>query len=148
MQCGDLMRHPVEHIDPTQSAVDAARTMSQKNIGILPVCGPDGRVLGVVTDRDLAVRVLGEERDPAATRVEDIMSTPVVTCRAEDDLERAEELMRSGKTSRVIVIDEDECPCGMISLADIAQVDRGGAADTLAAVTSREVGEPTGATAH
>lgn len=138
MQCRELMRRPVEQVDPNQTAVAAARAMREKNIGILPVCEPDGRVIGVVTDRDLAVRVLGEERAPSATRVADIMSAPVVTCRPDDDIQRAEELMRRGKTSRILVVDQDECPIGMISLADLAQVDRDGAADTLAAVAARE----------
>ncbi|HEU5060603.1 MAG TPA: CBS domain-containing protein, partial [Kofleriaceae bacterium] len=101
MQCRDLMRRPVELVSPAQSAVTAARAMREKNIGFLAVCDLAGHLVGVVTDRDLAVRVLGEERDPIATPVADIMSSQLVTCRPEDPLAQAEALMREHRKSRI-----------------------------------------------
>lgn len=148
MQCRDLMRRPVENVSPHQSAVTAARAMREKNIGLLAVSDLAGCLVGVVTDRDLAVHVLGEDRDPIATQVADVMTAEVVTCRPEDDLVRAEELMRQHHKSRIVVVDESNRPVGIISLADVAQADRAGAADTLAAVAAREVLDHRGAPAR
>lgn len=148
MQCRDLMRRPVELVAPNQSAVTAARAMREKNIGFLAVCDLAGHLVGVVTDRDLAVRVLGEERDPIATQVADIMSSQVVTCHPDDELARAEELMRQHRKSRVVVADEDGRPLGVISLADLAQADGAGAMDTLARVATREILDRSGAPAR
>lgn len=148
MQCRDLMRRPVELVAPTQSAIAAARAMRDKNIGFLAVCDVAGRVVGVVTDRDLVVRVLGADRDPVATTVEDVMSRRVVTCDPGDEIARAEQLMRQNQKSRILVADAAGRPLGVISLADLAQVDGAGAADTLAEVASRELLHESGAPAR
>lgn len=148
MQCRDLMRRPVELVAPNQSAVTAARAMREKNIGFLAVCDLAGHVVGVVTDRDLAIRVIGEERDPVATQVTDIMSSQVVTCQPDDEIAQAEALMRKHRKSRIVVADEERRPLGVISLADLAQTDRSGAADTLAQVSSRELLDRSGARAR
>lgn len=145
MHCRDLMRRPVEQVRSDQNAASAARAMREKNVGFLPVCDQTGRLVGVVTDRDLAVRVLGEERDANATQVNQVMSTEVISCAADDDVARAEALMRQHQKSRIVVADDASRPIGVISLADIAQTDRSGAADTLASVSAREVLDTRGA---
>src|SRR5690606_17176150 len=76
---GDLMARDAGSVGPEATAMEAARVMREEAAGITPVC-QDDRVLGVVTDRDLAVRVLGEGRDPRETRVSEVMSGDVRVC--------------------------------------------------------------------
>lgn len=101
-----------------------AERMKKRNIGFMPVCDDDGSAVGTLTDRDLAVRVLGERRDAGFTLVEEVMSLELVHCSPEDDLTVAEELMETSKKSRIVCLDERRRPVGIISLSDIAHVDQ------------------------
>ena len=113
--------------------------MRDANIGFLPVCDPSRKVLGAITDRDIAVRVVADGRPPT-TAVGDVMTREVVACRPEDDVRRAEELMGKQHKSRMIVADEQWRLLGVISLSDIAQVeDASRASQTMKQVTEREV---------
>ena len=78
MQVRDLMNPGVVSITPGESAALAARLMSRYNIGALPVCGSDGHLRGIVTDRDVVTRCIAAEEDPAQTPVRDIMTRPSV----------------------------------------------------------------------
>ena len=74
MKVRDIMnKHPV-HISPAESAETAARTLAHYNIGALPVCGADGKLCGMVTDRDLVTRCIAAGRDPGKTRIHQIMT--------------------------------------------------------------------------
>jgi len=121
----------------------AAERMRSRNIGFLPVCDEDGVVVGTLTDRDLALRVLGEHRIPEDTLVQDVMSAEPVDCSPDDDLSIAEELMAMHKKSRIICSDVGRHPVGVISLSDIARVeDRVRVAEIIDAVSSREAPQP------
>jgi CBS domain-containing protein len=120
MRCDEVMTREVETILPTATVLEAARRMRDLDIGFLPVCEDNGAPVGTLTDRDIVVRAVAEEKR-YQTKVEDVMTPDVVACRPYDDLERAEELMRANQVSRVLVVDDDGRIAGVISLADIAR---------------------------
>ena len=135
MRCKDVMKTNVQCAELTDTVQSAARTMRDRNIGFLPVRGADGRVVGTLTDRDIAVRVASEDKSASRCRVGDFMTREVVSCQSSDDLARAEQLMATHKKSRMVVVDETGALCGVISLSDIAERD----STTRAAVTLRQV---------
>ena len=140
MVCADVMKQDVTCISPYAPVSAAAGRMREKNVGFLPVCDEASgqRVIGVVTDRDIALRVVGEERAPSVP-VDEIMSHEVVSCRPMDDIKRAEELMGEHRKSRIVCLDDEGHLVGVISLSDIAQRDGARIAHTIQQITTREV---------
>jgi CBS domain-containing protein len=116
----ELMTSRVSGLAPKVSAQDAALYMKRACVGMLPVVA-DGRVIGVVTDRDIALRCCGEGRDPAATVVKDIMTTPVVQCSEGDDIDQAAELMEAHAVRRLVVTGKTQGVVGILSLDDLAR---------------------------
>lgn len=139
MLCKDIMRRPVETVRRGESVQAAAQKMRDFRVGFLPVCGDGDRVVGVVTDRDMAIRVCATGESPATTPVEAIMSTDLVTCSADAEVEQAEALMAQNRKSRVLVLSSGGDPAGVISLSDIAGRPGPEGSDTLRHVASREV---------
>jgi CBS domain-containing protein len=129
---------------PREEEVEAvAERMKNRNVGFLPVCDDDGTVIGTVTDRDLALRVLGEHRSSARTLVQDVMSPELVCCSPDDELDVAEDLMVRYKKSRIVCADEQRRPIGIISLSDIAHVEEGTRLSAiLDAIGAREAPRP------
>ena len=119
MKLREIMAHPVVRIHPEESVAVAARTLARYNIGALPVCGGDGRICGVVTDRDLVPRCVAAGRQPASTPVREIMTTQVVSARPDMDTAAAARLMGKQQIRRLPVVENGRL-CGMISLADLA----------------------------
>lgn len=142
MKCKELMKRPrVCHEDDTVEKV--ARTMRSADIGFLPVVDGYNRVVGIVTDRDLVLRVLAD-RLPPKTPVGNVMSTdPIVSVLPDDDLSVAESRMARLKKSRLVVTDTYGHCLGVISLSDIGQAeDAVRAGRLLNAVTNREALPP------
>ena len=103
------------------TAADAARRMADDDIGAIPVCNAEGRLAGVVTDRDLAVKIVAEGRDPASVRLSELLEgTEVVTIGADDSAEEAIRTMKDHAVRRLPVIDGTRL-VGMVSQADIAR---------------------------
>ena len=119
MKLRDIMAHPVVRIHPEESVAVAARTLARYNIGLLPVCGGDGRICGVVTDRDLVTRCIASGRQPAATPVREVMTTQVVSVRPDMDAAAAAYLMGKQQIRRLPVVENGRL-CGMVSLGDLA----------------------------
>ncbi len=119
MKCKDAMTERVECISPLESARDAAQVMRDEDVGFLPVCDESMRVVGAITDRDLALRILADA-ESADTAVGQIMTNEVVACRPDDDLSVAEALMAEHQKSRVLCVDAAGHLVGVISVADIA----------------------------
>jgi len=139
MICSEIMKSEIECVAPTDTAEDAARKMRDHNVGFLPVCDDSLQVVGTLTDRDLALRVVAEGR-PMTTPVAELMTHEVVSCRSTDNLSRAEELMGLFRVSRMLCVDEDGLLAGVISLSDIAQHETlSRVAQTLRDVTMREI---------
>jgi CBS domain-containing protein len=121
-KCSDIMTENVVYCSPNDSAARAAQLMKTEDIGpVLIVDNDDSRTLvGIVTDRDLALKVVAEGRDPNTTRVAEVMSKKLVTCRADDDVDVAVQAMGQYQLRRIPVVGEDMRLLGIISQADVA----------------------------
>ena len=116
----EIMSPTVTYLEPSHSVVDAAQQMASDDIGALPVC-EGGRLVGMITDRDLVVRVITEGRDPQATTIGDVVErTEVVTIGADDSVEEAIRTMKDHAVRRLPVIDGTDL-VGMVSQADVAR---------------------------
>lgn len=120
MKVRELMTSPAVSVAPGESVEVAARTLTQYNIGALPVCGKDGRLYGVVTDRDLVIRCMASQRPAASTPIKDVMSANVAYVSPEMDAAVAAHLMGRQQVRRLPVV-EDGKLCGMLTLADLAR---------------------------
>jgi CBS domain-containing protein len=139
MLCKDLMKTHLQCVSPADTVADAAARMRDENLGFLPVCDQSKKVLGTITDRDIAVRIVAPKKS-ADTPVEDVMTNEVVSCRPDDDLQDAQQAMADNHKSRIMCTDEDGRLIGLISLSDIVQREQGArAADTLRKVSEREL---------
>ena len=123
MRCNQLMETDVRVCSVTDRVVDVARIMRDGSLGFVPVCDPDGRPVGVVTDRDLAIRVLAEGRFADSTQAAEVMTQVTITCEASADLEVAEQLMITHQKGRIICTARDGRVVGVISLSDIFEVE-------------------------
>ena len=138
MKCEDVMKTVVECVSPEDTALEAAQRMRDQHVGFLPVCGESKEILGTLTDRDIAVRLVADGR-PGTTPVGEIMSHEIVACSPTDSIKRAEQLMSEQQKSRVMCADDEGHLVGVISLSDIAQQDTGHAVKVLRKLTLREV---------
>lgn len=131
-QVKDVMTPQAEVVSPDATVEDAAETMKTLDIGVLPVCDEDGLV-GILTDRDVVVRVVAEKRDPKAVRVGEAMTPNIVYCFEDDDLSRAASLLAEHQIRRLPVLSRDRNLVGIVSLGDLAVQEEGGpiAADAL-----------------
>ena len=119
MQLSQIITRDVETIRPDTTAREAAERMRSRDVGSLPVC--DGRrLLGMVTDRDLAIRVLAEGRDADATPVKDAMTPDVCYAFEDDDVQAAAQLMKERQIRRLPVVNRDKQLVGIVALGDIA----------------------------
>jgi len=125
-------------LDVGTSVREAARRMRDLNLGFLPIVDDAQQLVGVLTDRDIALRVVADDR-PLDIPVDEVMTEEVISCRPDDDVERAEELMRVNQKARLVCLDEGGRVAGVLSLADIAQYeDETRAGSVIADVTERE----------
>ena len=116
----DAMHEGCECIGENQSVLDAAKRMEQLDIGAMPICGQDDRLKGMITDRDIVVKVLAHDMDPASTMAGELAQDRLTCARADMPIEQALSLMQEHKVRRLPVIDENKRLCGMITEADIA----------------------------
>ena len=120
MEVRDLMNASVVSVEPTSSAALAARLISRHNVGALPVCSEDKRLRGMITDRDIVLRCVAAEEDPAQTMVRDIMTRNCATVSPGDDCREATRLMAAQQVRRLPVVEGGKV-VGMISLGDLAK---------------------------
>ncbi len=119
MNVSEIMTTNFEMIDAASSLIEASEKMRSLNVGFLPV--KEGtRLVGLITDRDIVIRGLAEGRDPKSTAVEDILSSEVVYCYDDDSVEDAARLMEDHQIRRLIVVNHDQTPVGIVSIGDIA----------------------------
>jgi CBS domain-containing protein len=138
-RCEDIMKQRLQTVGPEDSIQQAAELMALANVGFLPVCDADRRILGTITDRDIVVRALAKGASPAGCRVGDVMTPEVIACSPDDPVTLAEQFMAQHQVSRIVVTDEDGILAGVISLSDVAERDaprRVGR--TLRAIAARE----------
>jgi CBS domain-containing protein len=119
----DIMTADADFLSESDTLLDAARRMAETGVGALPVCRSDKHLVGMVTDRDIVVRGLAANQDPAATRVADLVreQPEVVTIGADDDADEILRTMSAHKVRRLPVIDGHDL-VGMVSQADVARV--------------------------
>ena len=120
--CNEVMTSNPVCCVPNDSVAKAAGLMKSEDIGSIPVIEDEQtkRLVGIVTDRDLALKVVAEGRDPKTTKVEAMMTHNVVTCRADDDLQKALDAMATHQLRRIPVVDNDNKIVGIIAQADVA----------------------------
>lgn len=121
MNIGDLMTKNVELTHPDTSIRDAATRMREDDVGALPV-GEDDRLVGMVTDRDIAVRAVADGKVPDDCSVREVMSEGIYYCFEDDDAGRASEVMAEHKVRRLPVLDRNKRLVGVIAIADLARV--------------------------
>jgi CBS domain-containing protein len=114
-----MTRNP-KTVSTDQTVVDAARIMKQEDAGVVPVT-ENGRLTGMVTDRDIAIRVVAEGKDPQATTVREVASTDLVTVDPQQDLDEALRLMAQHQVRRLPVVEEDGRLVGVVAQADVAR---------------------------
>ncbi len=131
MECSELMKSDVECCDLGDTIEEVARRMAERNIGFVPVCTPQGEVIGTLTDRDIVLRVVATGLDPAVTSVEEVFSREVVGCSESEELTVAEALMSRHKKSRIVCFDGDGKLSGVISLSDVARIETGARSSAL-----------------
>ncbi len=137
MKLREIMTKTVVRINPEESVAVAARTLARYNIGALPVCGGDGRICGVVTDRDLVTRCIAAGRQPSMTPVREVMTANVISARPDMDAGLAAQMMGRQQIRRLPVVENGRL-CGMVSLGDLAARDESSyeAADALTEISS------------
>ena len=121
MKIRELMTKPVIRINPEESVAVAARTLTHYNIGILPVCGGNGKLCGLVTDRDLVIRCLASAKNPERTPVRDVMTKQLYCIGPDMEAEEAARLMGKIQVRRLPVLENGRL-CGMVSLGDLSDV--------------------------
>jgi CBS domain-containing protein len=115
----DIMTSGVTIIETTSTVADAAKKLADDGVGALPICD-NGRLTGMITDRDIVVKVIAEGRDPSTTKVIDLVQGEAVTIGADDDVQEAIRTMKDHQLRRLPVIDGTDL-VGMVSQADIAR---------------------------
>ena len=120
MQVYEIMTPTVRIADPNMTIRDAARCMRADNLGALPV-GENDRLIGMVTDRDIVVRAVAEERSAGNTTVRQVMSQGICYCFENDDAEGAAQVMAKHQVRRLPVVEEDGKLVGILAQADVAR---------------------------
>lgn len=116
----EVMTRDVRACEPNATVVEAAKVMAREDVGPVPIV-EDGRLVGIVTDRDIVVRVVAEGRDPNATTVKEIASTDLVTVSPDEDLDEALNLLAEHQVRRLPVVESDRL-VGIVAQADIARL--------------------------
>jgi CBS domain-containing protein len=121
-KCSDVMTDNPVYALPDDTVEKVAQLMKKEDIGPVPVVDDERhkRLVGIVTDRDLALKVVAEGRDPQTTKVEEVMTRKLITCRPDDDVESAMKAMAQYQLRRIPVVDNDDRLVGIISQADVA----------------------------
>ena len=119
MKVNEIMHKGVEWVSPDTSVVALAKKMKKFDVGALPV-GENDRLIGMVTDRDVAVRAIANGKDVSKLIARDIMTRGIIWCRADSSAEEAVPLMETKKVRRLPVIDKNKRMIGMLSLGDIS----------------------------
>jgi len=141
MKLRDIMTQSPVKIHPEESVAVAARMLTRHNIGALPVCGSDGKLCGVVTDRDLVTRCMASERPAERIRVRDVMTGRVISAAPDMEIGAAAHLMGREQVRRLPVVENGRL-CGMVSLGDLASreessIDAGDALSDISANISQ-----------
>jgi CBS domain-containing protein len=122
MKCREVMTKDPAVCLPDDLVSKVAQIMKREDVGPVPIVESEQsrRLVGLVTDRDLAMKMVAEGRDVRTTKVDEVMTRRLVTCRADDDLQKALEAMSENQLRRIPVVDKDDRIVGIIAQADVA----------------------------
>jgi CBS domain-containing protein len=132
----DVMSGGAECISENDTVLDAAKRLAELDVGAMPICGEDNRLKGMLTDRDIVVKVLAQGKDPGTTKASELGEGKPVTIGADDSVEEALHTMAKHKVRRLPVIDGHDL-IGIISQADLAKnVDEEKVGDLVEAISA------------
>jgi len=118
--CREVMTREPVSCQSTDSLVRVAQVMKTEDVGAVPIVDSSKKLVGMVTDRDIVVKAVAEGRECDSATVRDAMSTDVVTCREDEDIDAAVSRMAQRQIRRIPVVDRNGNLCGIIAQADIA----------------------------
>jgi CBS domain-containing protein len=124
MKVRDVMIQDPICCSPFDSTQTAAKLMAANDVGSIPVVNQEGRLVGILTDRDIACRVVARGHEGAALNVDRVMTGDPVCCRPDDDLAACEELMKKHQIRRIPVVDDRNVCVGIVAQADIVRVEQ------------------------
>jgi CBS domain-containing protein len=136
----DVMTRHIEEVPPEATLQDAAQKMKALDVGALPVCKND-KLIGMLTDRDIAIRAIADGKDPLQCSVGDVMTGDVIYCFDDEDVEQAAKLMEERQIRRLVVMDHDKHAVGIVSLGDLATRQRD---ERLSGEALERISEPSG----
>ena len=119
MKIKDMMHKGAEYVAPSATLQQVAKKMKDFDVGAIPVC-EGGKPIGMVTDRDIAIRALANGKDISKLTAKDVMSKKVISCRDTEDAEDAIRIMEKNRIRRLPVLNEAQKLVGMVSLGDIS----------------------------
>jgi CBS domain-containing protein len=140
MKIRDIMTKDVHTLSADHTLTDAAALMRELDVGVVPIVGKSNELCGVVTDRDIIIRIVALGKDPQMTKIDSIMTKDIITITPDMDLDEAARLMASEKIRRLPVVDGVKL-VGMISLGDLATNDQ---SDRMAGNVLEDVSTPIG----
>jgi CBS domain-containing protein len=120
MKCSDVMTKNPKACAPTDNVQQAALLMKSEDVGPIPIVGNNDKLEGIITDRDIVLKVVAEGRDPKTTKLAEVMTTDLITCTLDGDIEETLNLMEDNQVRRIPVVDASGRLVGIISQADIA----------------------------
>lgn len=120
MTCAEVMTPSPTVALPQHTITDAAELMRREDCGLVPVVSETNKLIGVLSDRDIVLKVVAEGRDPRSVAVTDVMSTDLVTCLPQETIETAMEQMATRQVRRIPIVDRDGSLVGIVSQADLA----------------------------
>jgi CBS domain-containing protein len=138
MKVKDVMHRSVDSAGPSTTISEIAQKMREEDVGAITVLEQE-RLVGIITDRDIACRAFVDSRFLQNLEARHVMSAPVLYCQEEDELQVAVQRMEHNNIRRLPVIDEKKRMVGMLTLADISHVSKSAAADVILAVSKRQI---------
>ena len=124
MKISECMSKDVCFVKPDCNIYDAARIMCENHIGCIPVCDEQKSVVGIITDRDILLRVVACNKETKTTPVSEIMTTNVYTCNPEKEITEAQNLMAQNQIRRIPVVDNAKKIVGILTMGDLAKNDK------------------------
>ena len=120
MTCAEVMTPSPTACQPQHTAIEAAELMRREDCGLVPVVSENGKLIGVLTDRDIVIKVVADGRDPRNTAVSEVMSSDLVTCLPHESIETVMEQMAARQVRRIPIVERDGSLVGIVAQADIA----------------------------
>jgi CBS domain-containing protein len=121
MTCGELMTPSPTCCQPQHTAVDAAEMMQREDVGLVPVVdASSNKLIGVLTDRDIVLKVVAAGRDPRGTSVSEVMTASPIACQPHESIDAVMEIMASHQVRRIPIVDKSGAVIGIVSQADLA----------------------------